>query len=75
MPGRHSLTDRGMRFTGEKVLSAQQDEQARHVLQRALTELMTSNDLQGNVDRNNRRRFRVNLSKAIVDVRGLVRLQ
>ncbi len=75
MPGRHSLTERGMHSTGEKVLSAQQDEQARHALQRALSELMTGNELQGNVDRNNRRRFRVNLSKAIVDVRGLVRMQ
>ena len=75
MPGRHFLTECDMRSTGEKVLLAQQEEQARHALQRALTELMTGNELQNNVDRNNRRRFRVNLSKAIVDVRGLVRMQ
>ena len=64
-----------MLYTGEKVLSAQQDEQARHALQQALTELMTGNDLQANVDRSNRRRFRTNLSKAVVNVRGLVRMQ
>ena len=64
-----------MLCTGEKVLSAQQDEQARHALQRALTELMTSNDLRANTDRSTRRRFRTNLSKAVVDVRGLVRMQ
>ena len=64
-----------MLSTGEKVLSAQQDEQARHALQQALTELMTGNNLQDSVDRSNRRRFRMNLSRAIVNVRGLVRMQ
>jgi hypothetical protein len=28
-----------------------------------------------NVERNNRRRFRANLSKAIVDAKGFVRMQ
>lgn len=36
---------------------------------------MTSNGLETNVERNNRRRFRANLSKAVVDARGFVRMQ
>lgn len=36
---------------------------------------MTANGLENNVERNNRRRFRANLSKAIVNARGFVRMQ
>ena len=60
---------------GEKLLATQQDIQARDALTRTLVSLMTTNGLENNVERNNRRRFRANLSKAIVDARGFVRMQ
>lgn len=60
---------------GEKLLATQQDAQERKALTGTLVALMTTNNLENNVERNNRRRFRTNLSKAIVDARGFVRTQ
>ena len=60
---------------GMQLLATQQDAEARDMLTRILVALMTANGLENNVERNNRRRFRANLSKAIVDARGLVRMQ
>ena len=60
---------------GEKLLASQQDTAAQSALVMAMHQLLTDNGIENTVDRVNKRRFRANLTKFVVEARSIVRLR